>query len=109
MTHVEIGNAIIQRLNSRGLKAFLTVSASGSVYVHVEVSRQKVRIADHRRRRRWCQYNIRTDLQEGRRLRVAGRWVYIFTARDIKKLCWHIERDYPAKVKNAHAKKREFN
>jgi hypothetical protein len=104
MTHSEIAVALIDLLAKRGIIANKCDSASGSVYVYVSGSRQKVRIANHGKHRGWFRYNIRTDLKKGREFRITGQRVFLFTSDDIEKLCFRISLDYNKDtIRNASA------
>lgn len=94
MTHHKIASAFMLQLAKQGISSFSVESASGSVYVYVVGSRQKIRIANHRKHRGWFRYNIRTDLHESREVRVSGQRVFLFVESDIKKAVFRITKDF---------------
>lgn len=104
MRHQEIAEALIDLLAKREIKAYLTTCASGSVYVHVEGSAQRVRIANHRKHRGWFRYNIRTDLKQGREFYFKGQRVFIYTQDEIQRASYRIARDSKNDwIRHAHA------
>jgi hypothetical protein len=94
MTHHEIASAFMIQLGKRGMKAFAVESASGSVYVYIVGSRQKIRIADHRKHRGWFRYNIRSDLRESREFRISGQRVFLFAESNLIRAANQIAKDF---------------
>lgn len=103
--HSEIADIIISRLLDKGLVASKSVSASGSVYVYISESRQRIRIADHgKHRQTWFRYNVRTDLKKSREFRISGQRVFFFTSSDLRELCYRITLDFKFETRrNANA------
>ena len=102
--HVRIADDLIARLEGRGIAAFKRASASGSVYVYIVGSLQKIRIANHGKHRGWFRYNIRSDLKKSREFMYAGQKVFLFVETDIGKAAYRIARDFKdSRQKNAIA------
>lgn len=92
--HVEIGFMLMERLQGKGVESFIKSCGSGSVYVFILNSRQRIRISNHAKHRGWIRYNIRTDLKESREHVVSGQKVYLFASQHLERAANRIARDY---------------
>lgn len=102
--HVRIADDLITELEGRGIAAFKRASASGSVYVYVVGSLQKIRIADHGKHCGWFRYNIRTDLKRSREFMYAGQKIFLFVETDLRKAVYRVAKDFKdSRRKNAIA------
>jgi hypothetical protein len=99
MTNQEIAEMFISLLEKQNINATLIQCKTGSVYVNIIGSLQRIRISNHGKHRDWFRYNIRTDLKLSRNFRIAGQRVYLYTESDIKKAANRVIRDFRDKRK----------
>lgn len=97
--HETIAIQLIIRLAQHQLSASLQTSGTGTVYVFIKGSRQRIRIANHGKHRGWFRYNIRTDLKKSREFFFAGQRVYLFVETDIGKAVRRIVHDFQSEKK----------
>lgn len=92
--HAEIGEQLMIKLVHKEIESFMKCSPSGSVYVFIKDSRQRIRISNHGKHRGWFRYNIRTDLKKSREERISGQRVFIFSANDLDRMIFRISKDF---------------